>query len=284
MEATVPRWFAISLLYRARAEPCYITSMNKGQANIYEVEGGNLTQETERLRGFDLPTRVSIEVITPISTGVKFLDIGAGPNTQLLEFVHLQGGIYTALDKNPDLLKAQSLAGATTVKGDIRDLPLQNSSFDIVHARFVIAHLGEDKQKAIREAIRVTKPGGKAIFIDYDWSSARGSDAYNKVRDFMINGGFLFDADFGATLEKAVRESSAYGTLSTKSIEPAFMSDYSQVLKLRQAGITDLRMQNNEAGVDEWISVLDDLQKESETNEAPGFHFPGMNLVVLTKD
>lgn len=189
-----------------------------------------------------------------------------------------------ALDKNEAFLEKQKLAGAATTLGDIRALPFPDKSFNVCHVRFVISHLGQDKQKAIEEVLRVTAAGGRAIFIDYDWSTAHGSPAFEGIKDFMIRGGFLFDADFGGGLEHSVRGVATEGmSLSVKHILPAKMDDYSQVLKLREAGATDLTLQGKEDSVSVWYGLLDKLQKEAESDNPPGFFFPGMTVVTARK-
>ncbi|HEY1646269.1 MAG TPA: methyltransferase domain-containing protein [Candidatus Saccharimonadales bacterium] len=259
--------------------------MSKKVANIYEKAGDSrLNEEAKRLENLDLPYGVSVEFIGDIPAGTKLLDIGAGPNTSINKYVKSKSGDYTALDKKDSFLESQKLAGANTVKGDIRHLPFDNDTFDITHTRFVISHLGDDKQQAVREAIRVTKSGGRAIFMDYDWTTAHGSVTFEKVKDFMINGGFLFDADFGAELEDSVRSSGAFGEIASSNHEATPMTDYSQILKLREAGSTDLEDQGQAEAAKEWNEILDEFQKEAESQDPPDFYFPGIKVVVLTKD
>jgi len=248
--------------------------MSSDPTNIYEAEGNEFTEENERLSSFDLPTNVSIGAISPLSQGESVLDVGAGPNTSLLSYVKSQGGIYTALDKRTDFLDTQKEAGAIVVKADARSIPLRGGSFDVVHARFVISHLGNEKRKSIKEMLRLTEPNGRAIFLDYDWTTARGSDAFETVKEFMINGGFLFDADFGSELEDEVRGVGVPGKVKRVNHEATPMTDYSQVLKLRQAGTTDLEMQRKAEAARNWNKILDDLQKEADSNKPPGFDFP----------
>jgi SAM-dependent methyltransferase len=258
--------------------------MSAEPTNIYEAEGNKLAEERERLSTFDLPNKISIEAIGTIKASTTVLDVGAGPNTGLLAYVVSESGVYTALDKNADFLEKQKDAGATILKGDARNIPIADESFDITHARFVISHLGAEKQKAIREVVRVTKTQGSAIFLDYDWSTAHGSDKFEKVKNFMINGGFLFDADFGAELEDEVRGSSVLGNVHVTNYPPTPMTDYSQILKLREAGTTDLRMQGKDTKAKDWNDILDEFQKEADSDNPPGFYFPGIVVVSLTKD
>ncbi|HEY4964520.1 MAG TPA: methyltransferase domain-containing protein [Candidatus Saccharimonadales bacterium] len=258
--------------------------MSSEPSNIYEADGNEFTEEKERLSSFDLPTTVSIEVIGALKQGVAVLDVGAGPNTSLFNYVNLQGAVYTALDKNTDFLDRQKGAGAIGIIGDARNIPVDNGAFDITHTRFVISHLGSEKQKSIREILRVTKSKGKAVFLDYDWTTAQGSVVFEKVKEFMINGGFLFDADYGAELENEVKGSLVSGRIDSVRYPATQMTDYSQIIKLREAGTTDLRMQGKEDAALEWNQILDDLQIEADSDNPPGFYFPGIVAVTLSKD
>lgn len=259
--------------------------MSTDAANIYESKNSRFNQETERLSTFDLPNSVSVEAIGNIGPNIHVLDVGAGPNTSLFSFVQSHGGEYTALDKNPEFLEKQKSVGAKTALGDVRALPFEDESFDVSHARFVIAHLGEDKEKSLREVLRVTKPSGRAIIIDYDWSTANGTEVFEAVKDFMIHGGFLFDADFGGELEALLTSvAGRNATVARKDYTPTKMIDYSQVLKLREAGIADLKLQGRAEAVNAWTSALDALQKESEGTKPPGFLFPGMTVAIATKN
>ncbi|MHB1864799.1 MAG: class I SAM-dependent methyltransferase [Candidatus Saccharimonadales bacterium] len=258
--------------------------MSQDPVNIYEHEANKLDAENKRLKSFTLPNDMSIKAIGSIQPGTRFLDVGAGPNTFLLDYVRSAGGIYTALDKNPEFLKQQKVAGAKVVKADIRKLGLPSNAFDIAHARFVIAHMGADKQKSIREIVRVVKSKGRAIFIDYDWSTARGSKAFNEVKDFMINGGFLFDADFGSILERTVRDSKVSGSLKVYTFSPVHMLDYSKILNLQQAGIADLIQQGKDNLIDSWQAALKVLESEAKSPDPPGYFCPGADIVILTKD
>lgn len=55
--------------------------------------------------------------------------------------------------------------------GDIRDLPFDDNSFDLVYTTRVIINLSNwnEQVKAINECIRVTKPGGAIVFSEAFW-------------------------------------------------------------------------------------------------------------------
>ena len=65
--------------------------------------------------------------------------------------------------------KLQNLPAASVelVQGDFADLPLPQSSFDTLILHQVL-HFAQDPQKALLEAARVSKPGGRIAIIDFD--------------------------------------------------------------------------------------------------------------------
>jgi SAM-dependent methyltransferase len=60
------------------------------------------------------------------------------------------------------------LSSARTILGSICDAPFETGSFDAVYAAHVVYHIDEkDQERAVREMIRVTRPGGRIIIV-YD--------------------------------------------------------------------------------------------------------------------
>lgn len=256
--------------------------MKSKPSNIYEAQGARFDEETKRLRDFDLPNSVSLSLIGEMPSGTRFLDVGAGSSTTLSQYVRKQNGIYTALDKNQTFLDLQKQGGSLAVLGDIRNMPFEDNSFDLTHVRFVIAHLGADKQKAIQEAVRVTSEGGKVIFIDFDWTVAHGSETFNRFKELITSGATLFDAGFGSRLEGTVR-SSTTSSIEVKRYTPEKMTDYQQVLRLREAGNADFKAQGKQEELEQWNTLLDALQEESNRTNPPGFYFPDLVSVTVTK-
>ncbi|MGC3979367.1 MAG: methyltransferase domain-containing protein [Paludibacteraceae bacterium] len=68
-------------------------------------------------------------------------------------------------DRRKRTVNAGSISSSTLVHCEAESLPFEDASFDVVF------HCGElnyynDKQKAITEMIRVTKPGTKILIVD----------------------------------------------------------------------------------------------------------------------
>lgn len=102
--------------------------------------------------------------------------IGVGPVHLARHYAHR----VTALDIDPAMLEwtrrrarrdgvSESI---TTVQGDVLDLDLPDGGFDLVVVESVIAFV-QDKDRAIAECVRVTRPGGWVGMNEAVWTGAR---------------------------------------------------------------------------------------------------------------
>jgi arsenite methyltransferase len=110
----------------------------------------------------------------PLAPGEAVLDIGCGAGVDSLVAAHLvgPGGTVVGLDVTPAMLdKARAhqarlgLAHVTFQVGDAEALPFPDHNFDAVISNGVF-NLTLDKEKALREAHRVLKPGGRLLLAD----------------------------------------------------------------------------------------------------------------------
>jgi ubiquinone/menaquinone biosynthesis C-methylase UbiE len=107
--------------------------------------------------------------------GMSVLDVGCGPGTITLDLAELVApGRVTGLDRVDDPLVAARAAAAkrgdSTTRfevGNALQLPFADAAFDVVHAHQVLQHL-TDPVEALREMLRVCRPGG--------WIAARDAD------------------------------------------------------------------------------------------------------------
>ena len=87
-------------------------------------------------------------------------------NTRILQWIGQQGARVVGIDiSKPTIDRArQEFRGAPlrAACADVRALPFQDESFDVIYSMGTIEHFAETKQ-AIRELLRVLKPGGRAI-------------------------------------------------------------------------------------------------------------------------
>ncbi|MGO1592393.1 class I SAM-dependent methyltransferase [Ancrocorticia sp.] len=112
-----------------------------------------------------------------VDPGMDLLDVGCGPGTITLDFAELlaPGNVIGIENTNAPLETARRNAAhrrdASTqfMRGDVMALAFPDHSFDIVHAHQVLQHLS-DPIGALREMIRVCKPGGIVAARDADYA------------------------------------------------------------------------------------------------------------------
>lgn len=110
----------------------------------------------------------------PLRPGAAVLDIGCGAGVDSLVAAHLvgPGGRVVGVDATPEMISRaranQGLTRLTNVHFEIapaEDLPFPDREFDVVISNGVF-NLSIDKERALREARRVLKPGGRLLIAD----------------------------------------------------------------------------------------------------------------------
>jgi SAM-dependent methyltransferase len=112
--------------------------------------------------------------IAPLQPGETVLDIGSGAGTDLLLAARRIGprGRAIGVDATDKMVEAcrlaareASLENVEVRKGDLHDLPVEDSSVDVVISNGVL-NLAHDKRRAFGEVFRVLRPGGRLQLAD----------------------------------------------------------------------------------------------------------------------
>jgi ubiquinone/menaquinone biosynthesis C-methylase UbiE len=102
----------------------------------------------------------------------SLLDLGTGTGRMLEMFgqtIERGLGLDLSLDMlllARDRLERAGLKNCSVRQGDIYDLPLADDAFDVVILHQVL-HFLDDGARAIREAARVLRPGGRLLVVDF---------------------------------------------------------------------------------------------------------------------
>ncbi|MFI5952774.1 class I SAM-dependent methyltransferase [Cryptosporangium sp. NPDC051539] len=122
------------------------------------------TRTAENSAGYLLPH---------LRPGLQLLDIGSGPGTITVGLAErVAPGRVTAVEVTEQALAlTREAAGDLPMRflvGDVHRLDLPSDEFDVVHAHQVLQHVA-DPVAALREMIRVSKPGGVVAVRDGDY-------------------------------------------------------------------------------------------------------------------
>lgn len=121
--------------------------------------------------------------------GMKVLDLAGGTGDLTAKFSHLVGdkGQVTLADINDSMLKVgreklrdKGIVGNVNyVQANAEALPFPDNHFDIITIAFGLRNV-TDKDSAIRSMLRVLKPGGKLLILEF---SKPQHDVMRKVYD-----------------------------------------------------------------------------------------------------
>ena len=180
--------------------------------------------------------------LAELKAGETVLDLGSGGGIDVLLSAKRVGPTGTAygLDMTEQMLalaqenkRKSGLTNVHFLKGEIEHIPLPSDSVDVIISNCVI-NLSADKDRVLREAFRVLKPGGRFAVSDV---VVRGEmpEAIRRNMDLWIGcvAGALRDADYLAKLQAAGFEDAAIEVTRVYSAEDAkeFLAGQSEHLQ-----------------------------------------------------
>ncbi len=128
--------------------------------------------EKERHEGYHaLIDDLETELVLPLCRDRDVLEIGCGTGL-ILRRVAPVARFAAGLDISEGMLEVAAGRGLVTVQGSATDLPFADGSFDALYSFKVLAHV-QDIRKALREFVRVTRPGATLALEFYNRQSLR---------------------------------------------------------------------------------------------------------------
>ena len=142
-------------------DPDEVAAMFDGVAKRYDLVNDLLSLgRTKAWR------KAATKIIAP-APGVQILDIAAGPGSSS-EPLHKAGATVFATDFSEGMLTVgrKTRPYLNFSKADALNLPFEANRFDVVTISYGLRNTA-DYPKALAEALRVTKPGGRMVVVEF---------------------------------------------------------------------------------------------------------------------
>ncbi|MQY18290.1 Demethylmenaquinone methyltransferase [Nocardia sp. RB20] len=140
-------------------EPHEVASMFDGVAKRYDLTNTVISA------GQDRYWRWATRQALALRPGERVLDLAAGTGVSTLEFAK-SGAWCVAADFSRGMLDAGRFRKVPMVAADGTQLPFADDSFDAVTISYGLRNFS-DPDGAMREMLRVTKPGGRLVIAEF---------------------------------------------------------------------------------------------------------------------
>ncbi|WP_084483406.1 demethylmenaquinone methyltransferase [Nocardia amikacinitolerans] len=140
-------------------QPGEVAAMFDGVARRYDLTNTVISA------GQDRYWRWATRKALGLRPGERVLDLAAGTGVSTLEFGK-SGAWCVATDFSKGMLAAGRFRNVPMVAGDAMALPFADDSFDAVTISYGLRNVS-DPDLALREMLRVTKPGGRLVVAEF---------------------------------------------------------------------------------------------------------------------
>ncbi|WP_280273945.1 demethylmenaquinone methyltransferase [Nocardia wallacei] len=140
-------------------QPHEVASMFDGVAKRYDLTNTVISGGQDRY--WRWATRRALQ----LRPGERVLDLAAGTGVSTLEFAK-SGAWCVATDFSQGMLAAGRFRKVPMVAGDATALPFADAVFDAVTVSYGLRNVS-DPDAALREMLRVTKPGGRLVIAEF---------------------------------------------------------------------------------------------------------------------
>lgn len=158
--------------------------LRRAQARWYDALVAVLTL------GRDRQLRERLVELARLVPGESVLDVGCGTGTLALAAKRAVGvaGSVTGVDASPEMIAiaarkaARAGVGVGFETAAAERLPFADATYDAVLATLVLHHLpGPVRRECAREALRVLKPGGRMLAVDFSRPSTGSSGLLGRL-------------------------------------------------------------------------------------------------------
>jgi ubiquinone/menaquinone biosynthesis C-methylase UbiE len=147
-------------------------SMREGSEQKARRYYDDFSNSYERGRGYGYHQMIDdleVQVTAPYARGARVLELGCGTGL-ILDRIAEIAEEAVGIDLSEGMAQQARDRGLDVRIGSVCDLPFEDGQFDLTYSFKVLAHI-PDIEAAVREAARVTRPGGHLLLEFYNpWS------------------------------------------------------------------------------------------------------------------
>jgi SAM-dependent methyltransferase len=133
---------------------------------------GTAPTEQERLALLNRLTNDTFIRFLGVRPGMRVLEVGSGLGILANAVAEIASEVVGVEQSGEQIAAARAAGNVTFVQGDAHRLELEDDSFDLVYARYVLEHVG-DPEQVVREMRRVARPGARVAACENDISLMR---------------------------------------------------------------------------------------------------------------